>query len=441
MTVEECVALARAGAAVGATEALLTLGDSPEAVHPEAASELDALGVGSTVEHVAAVAAAVLSETGLIPHANAGVLTPAQATLLRASCASQGLMLETTAAVPAHAGCGTKTKEARLAGLAALAASRSPTTTGILIGIGESVSDRLDSLLAIVAAGSAIQEIILQPFRPKAGTPMAAHPPGDALDVLWCVAVARLLAGPGVGIQSPPNLTSSPSAWTALLAAGACDWGGVSPVTADYVSPEAAWPALDALADASARAGLVLTPRLPVYPRFIREPGWLDETGGPASVAAAVRRGADAEGLARATPWRPGGGAGGPWLPPAGPAVDPVSVGVSGVGAAGGAGSGGGSSLPAPAPAHAPRWRVAATSRGTLAGAPSPPRTRTLEQAIVAAAEGRGRMTPATARAARAARADDFDAVLAAADACRSRLRGNDATYVVNRNINYTNVW
>ena len=442
--IDAAIATAAAGAAAGATEALLTLGDAPETVHPGARAELDGLGFDTTIDYVAAMAAAVREATGLLPHTNVGLVDDAQAAKLRRVAVSQGLMLETAATdLPAHAGCMTKTPSARLAALAALGRARVPTTTGLLVGIGETVGDRLAGLLAIARTnaigGGHIAECIIQPFRPKPGTAMAGAPPASTDDVRWAIAVARLVLGASVAVQSPPNLSSSPSDWRAALAAGACDFGGISPVTVDHVNPEAGWPALDALAEAAAAEGLVLAPRLPVYPKHIRElNNWVDTEGGPASLAAAVRRGVDGDGLARGSGWRPGGGSGSRWLPPAEPgaaaptaALPPQPLGDTPAAT---------HTLPASAPTHAPRWRVAVDARGVLPGAPAPRRARSLAATLAATAAGTHRLTLAEATAALSARGDDAAAVVEAADVARKTAVGNFVSFVVNRNINYANV-
>ena len=443
LSVDAAIATAAAGAAAGATEALLTLGDAPETVHPAARAELNGLGFETTIDYVASMAAAVREATGLLPHTNLGLVDDAQAAKLRRVAVSQGVMLETSApALPAHAGCVTKTPSARLAALASLGRARVPTTTGLLVGVGESVGDRLAGVLAIARAnavgGAHVAECIIQPFRPKPGTAMAGAPPASTDAVRWAIAVARLVLGAGVAVQSPPNLAASPSDWRAALAAGACDFGGISPVTADHVNPEAGWPALDALAEAAAAEGLVLAPRLPIYPRHIQElTTWVDTANGPASLAAAVRRGVDGCGLARGSGWRPGGGRGSRWLPPAEAvtalpaALPPQTLEVTPVAT---------DTLPASAPTHAPRWRVSVDVRGALPGASVPRRRRSLAATLTATAAGTHRLTLAEATAALSARGDDAAAVVEAADAARRTATGNIATFVVNQNINYTNV-
>ena len=308
MSENEVLEIARAGAAAGCREALFTLGDKPELRYKVAREELHALGCETTLEYLARCAQLVLEETGLLPHLNPGVMTRAELELVRPVSASMGIMLETTAErlgqkggphwaspdkIPAR-----RLETIRLAGELAI-----PFTSGILIGIGETRSERIDALLALRALGEEhgqVQEVIVQNFRAKPGTRMASHPEPSLDDHLWTIAVARILLGPDWHVQAPPNLAYDD--FPRLLDAGIDDWGGVSPVTIDHVNPEAPWPEIERLADATRSRGLELAPRLPIYPEYVSE---LDRWTDP-KVAPFVRRASDAAGLARDDSWAPG---------------------------------------------------------------------------------------------------------------------------------------
>jgi FO synthase len=306
MTEDEVLALARAGAAAGCREALFTLGDKPELRYKVAREELRALGCATTIEYLERCARLVLEETGLLPHLNPGVMSRSELELLRPVSASMGIMLETTAErlgakggphwaspdkLPAR-----RLETIRLAGELAI-----PFTSGILIGIGETREERIDALLALKGMGEQhghVQEVIVQNFRAKPGTRMASHPEPSLDDHLWTIAMARILLGPDWHVQAPPNLAFDD--FPRLLDAGIDDWGGVSPVTIDHVNPEAPWPEIDLLAEATRSRGLELAPRLPVYPEYVDE-RWLDP-----AVLPYVRRASDATSLARDDSWAPG---------------------------------------------------------------------------------------------------------------------------------------
>ncbi|HEX4162897.1 MAG TPA: 7,8-didemethyl-8-hydroxy-5-deazariboflavin synthase CofG, partial [Acidimicrobiales bacterium] len=279
LTPDEVLAVARAGRAAGCHEALFTLGERPELRYPVAAAWLAAQGYGSTVEYLAAMCRLVVEETGLLPHANAGALHADELAALRPVTASQGMMLESLAeGLAAHRGAPDKDPARRLATLEAAGELAIPFTTGILVGIGDTRADQLASLRAIAAAHDRhghVQEVIVQNFLPKPGTAMYKAAPCPADDLVWAIAAARLVLPPDVHVQAPPNLSDD---LAPLLEAGIDDWGGVSPVTADHVNPERAWPALEVLRDATEAAGHTLAPRLTVYPTFALDPGrWLDE--------------------------------------------------------------------------------------------------------------------------------------------------------------------
>ncbi len=283
LPLDEVLAIARRGAEAGCHEALFTLGEEPEARYPAAAAWLEEHGYRSTLDYLVEACRTVLDETGLLPHANAGALDQAALERLRSVSPSQGMMIETVASrlgEPGgpHHGCVTKTPARRLATLEAAGRARVPFTTGILVGIGETRAERLDALLAIRDAYQRhghVQEVIVQNFLPKVGTAMHRDPACDADELLWTVAAARLVLGPRMHVQAPPNL-SDETQLGALVAAGIDDWGGVSPVTPDHVNPERPWPGLDRLRAATQTAGKTLAPRLTVYPEYVVEPeAWL----------------------------------------------------------------------------------------------------------------------------------------------------------------------
>ncbi len=282
----------RAGRVRGCAEALMCLGDRPEAIFRQYRRTLAELGHASTVAYVREACEIALEE-GLLPHTNMGVLTKEEMAALRPVNASLGLMLENVSprlrdrGMPHHRA-PDKEPAVRLRMIEEAGELRIPFTTGILIGIGETTSERVASLLAIRDLHRRyghIQEVIVQNFRAKPDTPMRAAAEPDALDVARTVAVARLLLGPAVSVQAPPNL--SPEDHRLLLQAGINDWGGISPVTKDFVNPEAPWPHLTALAGTCADAGFVLHPRLCVYPDYVCEqwldPGLLDAVGAAGS--------------------------------------------------------------------------------------------------------------------------------------------------------------
>jgi FO synthase len=274
LSVDEVLDIARQGAELGCKEALLTLGDRPEDRWPQARQWLDEAGYDSTLGYVRAVAVAILEETGLLPHLNPGVMSWAELQRLKPVAPSMGMMLETTADVPAHRGSPDKDPAVRLRVLEDAGRHAIPFTTGVLVGIGESLRDRAESLLAIRATSRRhghVQEVIVQNFLAKEGTAMRAAPDAERDEHLAAIAVARLLLGPSVRVQAPPNLADVAD----LLAAGVDDLGGISPLTPDHVNPERPWPHLDALAAATAELGFALTERLAAHPPYLAEP-WLD---------------------------------------------------------------------------------------------------------------------------------------------------------------------
>jgi FO synthase len=410
---DEVVAIARAGAAAGCHEALFTLGDRPELRYRVAREELAALACETTIEYLARMCELVLTETGLLPHANPGVMTREELRLLRGVSASQGIMLETTAERLSerggpHYGSPDKRPARRLQTVAAAGELGIPFTTGILIGIGETRAERLAALRAIRALHDRyghVQEVIVQNFRAKPGTKMAGHPEPPLEELLWTAAAARIVLGPSMNIQVPPNL--SYDEFPCLLDAGISDWGGISSVTLDHVNPEAPWPEAERLRAATEAAGLELVPRLPIYPEYVAD---LDRWASP-QVARAVRVRADASGLAREGAWAAGATAAPPaWAPSPGGPPDAAP----------------------PAPSVASNG-----ARVALRSAPKPSRPVAEALAKVAA---EAELEEADVAALFEARGRDVRTVLAAADALRREVCGDAVSYVVTRNINYTNV-
>src|SRR3954452_12263886 len=273
---DEVLAIARAGAAAGCTEALFTLGDKPELRYQAARDALMALGHKTTISYLTAMCALVLRETGLLPHANPGVMTREEIASLREVTASQGIMLESTSERlyrqgGVHYGSPDKDPAVRLDVLRLAGELKVPFTTGILIGIGETRDERIGALEAIRdlhAAHGHIQEIIVQNFRAKPNTKLSDFEEPDLEDMLWTVATARLILGPDMNIQAPPNL--SPGVYQGLIDAGLNDWGGISPVTPDHVTPAPPSPVIPDRARKSPDAGKLLVTRFPVYPVSVR---------------------------------------------------------------------------------------------------------------------------------------------------------------------------
>jgi 7,8-didemethyl-8-hydroxy-5-deazariboflavin synthase CofH subunit/7,8-didemethyl-8-hydroxy-5-deazariboflavin synthase CofG subunit len=423
LTPEEVLAVARRGAEAGCHEALFTLGEQPEERYPAARAWLDRHGYASTVEYLAAMCALVLAETGLLPHANAGALAEPELALLRTVAPSQGMMIESLRAdLPAHRGAPDKDPVRRLATLDAAGELAIPFTTGILVGIGETRADRLTALTAIAESHRRhghVQEVIVQNFLPKPRTAMRAAPPCPPEEHLAAIAMARLVLPPEVHVQAPPNLAggggTKPTVDTddlgPLLDAGIDDWGGVSPVTADHVNPERPWPAVDVLRAATESRGLALAPRLTVYPEYALDPDrWLDE-----ALRFAVLDRSDAEGLGRDDP-------GAVW-PERHAAAANVGTGaeVVQVGRRSTAWYSGADAVPqvlVPGPA-----RVSGTVAEVLDGVRAGQEPGVAELVTLFAARG-----------------PEVRAVAAVADELRTAAVGDDVTYVVNRNINYTNV-
>lgn len=280
---DEVLALARAGRDLGCKEALFSLGERPEERHALAREHLARFGYQTTVEYLAAMCRLVFEETGLLPHANLGVLTQAELETLRPFNASMGLMLESTSERllepgQAHYGCPGKAPALRLETMEMAGALGIAFTTGILIGIGETLEERVDSLFALrdlQARAGNVQEVIVQNFRVKPDIRMRGRGEPSVLDMIRTIAVARLILGGAQNLQAPPNLT--PDAYQLYLLAGINDWGGISPVTKDHINPERAWPMVAELRQASAEAGFELRERTCLYPEYLRRPAFRRE--------------------------------------------------------------------------------------------------------------------------------------------------------------------
>jgi len=282
MLPDEVLAVAEAGRSAGCKEALFSLGDQPERVFPEAKAFLKKLGFDRTLEYLAAMSELVLEKTGLLPHSNPGVMGVEDLRRLRETNVSVGLMLESASprllrAGGAHWKAPDKVPSLRIRTIENAGQLSMAFTTGILIGIGETLEERVDALLAIRSANQKyghVQEVIVQPFRAKADIRMALAPEPSTEDLERTIAIARLLFGEEMNLQSPPNLLLED--YPDLLRAGINDWGGISPVTKDFINPEAAWPQISSLAARSAAAGFVLRERLAIYPEFSSRPEFVD---------------------------------------------------------------------------------------------------------------------------------------------------------------------
>ena len=299
LTPEEVLEVARAGQRLGCTEALFTLGERPEQRYSEAKDWLRMRGYATTLQYLADMCRLVTQETSLLPHANPGTMSRREMASLQPYNPSMGLMLESTserlhAPGAAHQNAPSKRPRVRLRTIEIAGQLRVPFTTGILIGIGETRQERIDSILAIRRLHRTyghVQEVIVQNFRAKPDTPMSGVPDPISEELLWTVAVARLLLGPDMNIQVPPNLSARD--YEIYLEAGINDWGGVSPLTIDYVNPESPWPGLAELRDRTTSKGFELQPRLPVYPEFINaSDGYL-----PGELQAKVTGMVDSEGF------------------------------------------------------------------------------------------------------------------------------------------------
>ncbi|MBJ7599750.1 MAG: 7,8-didemethyl-8-hydroxy-5-deazariboflavin synthase [Candidatus Nephthysia bennettiae] len=389
MQEEEILAMARAAAQAGCQEALFTLGDKPERRYKVARDELREMGFDTTIDYLAHVAGRVLKETGLIPHANPGVMSRDEIAALRRVSASQGLMLEQTSARllerdQAHWASPDKRPERRLETVRLAGELNVPFTTGFLFGIGETLEERAETIAVVagLAQQEHVQELIVQNFRAKRGTRMEAAAEPTMEELLRAVAVTRLAAGPAANVQAPPNL--APDDYALLARAGINDWGGVSPLTMDYVNPEAPWPQLRFLEAATRASGSQLAPRLCVYPDYVRDfeaaARWLDP-----AVLRQVLAATDGEGLQRTAHWWPAD----QLTPPATYSPSPIR----------------------------------------------PPVAAALDRA-----ERGERLEEREIETLFTARGEEVGAIAELADAVREEVSGDVITYVITRNINYTNI-
>ncbi len=392
MTPEQVLEVARAGERAGCHEALFTLGDKPELRYRAAREALDSLGYESTIAYLADMCALVLRETNLLPHVNPGVMTADEIDTLRRVSVSQGIMLESASERLGkrggpHYGSPDKDPKVRLETMRLAGEQSVPFTSGILIGIGETRAERIDALLALRAQHREyghIQDLIIQNFRAKPGTRMHDAPEPDLAELMWTIAVARLAFGPDANIQAPPNLSADD--YPKLLMAGLNDWGGVSPVTPDHVNPEAPWPHLAVLRRRTEDAGHRLVERLAVYPEYCADLArWVDD-----DLAPRVLVNMDAGGFARTESWSPG-------IVMEPPAADiPVAPNLAQID---------------------PKISQLIDKAGQG--------DELDENQIITLFDARG---------------PDYHAVCRGADELRKSVNGDTVGYVVNRNINYTNV-
>jgi len=393
MTLEEVLDVARHGQEMGCKEALFTLGEKPELRYKKAKEALTQMGFESTIEYLEHIATQVHKETGLLPHLNPGNLTPEELTRLRSISPSMGIMLESTSerlcekGMP-HYGSPDKLPKTRLSTLENAGKQKIPFTTGILIGIGETREERVESLLAIRDIHlryNHIQEIIIQNFRAKPETKMAKAPEPDLNELLWTIAIARILFGSKMSVQAPPNL--SPGVLEQIVDAGINDWGGVSPLTPDFVNPEAPWPQLEELARATDLAGKDLHERLTIYPSYAEN---IDEWVAP-ELHEKLLEMVDSEGYPRTDNWSPGDNEKAPKV-----ILDAISM--------------------------------------------KPRRTsRRLKEVLRKAMDGE-RLSELEIIEIFKARGEDFTSVVRSADKLRKSRNGDEVSFVVNRNINYTNI-
>ena len=392
MTPEQVLDVVRAGATKGCKEVLFTLGDKPELRYQAARNALKEMGYGTTIDYLEAMCRLVLKETGLLPHVNPGVISGEEMDRLRLVSVSQGLMLESTSARLCakggpHYGSPDKDPQARLHVLEMAGERNIPYTTGILIGIGETREERIEALRAILDSHNRhghIQEVIIQAFQPKPNTRMADHKAPPLEDLKWTIAMARHLFGPDMNIQAPPNLSSD--AFPDLVTVGINDWGGVSPLTPDFVNPEAPWPEIENLRSGTAKSEKILVPRLALYPAYVQDmERWTDPLIQPY-----VRRLVDGQGYARESAW------------------------VSGQPHSGGA-------------------ELDLLRQPVVNVAPE------IQDILDRALEGDTLGQEDIIRLFQA-RDGDATAVMAAADQLRAKAVGETVSYVINRNINYTNV-
>ncbi len=395
MSVQQVLELCRQGEQRGCKEALFTLGERPELRYSAARKALEKMGFESTLDYVAHVAGKVLEETTLLPHINAGCMNDAELALLRPVSASMGIMLESASERlcekgMAHYGSPDKLPARRLDTIERAGQAAIPFTSGILIGIGETRRERIESLLALRASHERhghLQEIIIQNFRAKPGTLMANAAEPDLNELLWTIAVTRLIFGPHMSIQAPPNL--SPGVLPQIINAGINDWGGVSPVTPDFVNPEAPWPHLDNLALETAQAGKYLQERMTIYPAYARDgERWVD-----AGLQTTVLQMIDAEGFPRTDEWCPGA------------AIEP--------------------------PEQVLRYINNPTNEAAIA--------EDLRE-IIGRCRRDAQLTEADVQRLYSARGPELGYIFQQADLLRQQVQGERVSYAVNRNINYTNI-
>jgi FO synthase len=395
MSIEQVLELCHRGAKEGCQEALFTLGEKPELRYKAAREALAELGFESTIDYVIEIAGAVLKETGLIPHINAGNMTRLEISKLRKVSASMGIMLESASSrlcekgMP-HYGSPDKDPVTRLETIELAGQACVPFTSGILIGIGETRLERIESFLALRSTHEKhghLQEVIVQNFRAKENTKMARAPEPDLNELVWTLAVARLIFGAQMNIQAPPNL--SPGVLPQLVNAGINDWGGISPLTPDHVNPEAPWPHLDSLARETSAAGKFLDQRLTIYPEFARNPDkWLDE-----QLKFPVLKQSDSCGFAKRDNWTPG------------------------------------STQPIP---H--------LDKQLMENSITLDQVSNNIQRIVTACESQQELSIEDISRLFESRGADFSYVTQQANRLRNKCNGDIVSFVVNRNINYTNV-
>ena len=405
MTPEEVLELVKQGEAAGCKEALFTLGDKPELRYKEARQELASLGHETTLSYLNEISEHIISESNLLPHINAGTMSAEDLRKLRKVSVSQGLMLESSAKRLCekggpHYGSPDKLPSLRLATIRLAGIEKIPFTSGILIGIGETRLERIESLLALRELHKQyghLQEIIIQNFRAKSGTKMVNFPEPNLEELVWTIAVARIIFGPEMNLQAPPNLSSgnqnTANNLKALIDAGINDWGGISPITPDHVNPEAPWPELQELSRITAECSgkdetpKIMTERLAIYPEYaLNAEIWLDEILRPP-----VLHVCDSEGFARTDSWSPGQETRPPEI------FNPQN--------------------------NFREMRINLEIEKLLQSQKT--KTEWSETEIEKLLRSRG---------------NDFDAVCLAADELRKQVNGDVVTYVVNRNINYTNI-
>ncbi|HTE15934.1 MAG TPA: 7,8-didemethyl-8-hydroxy-5-deazariboflavin synthase CofG, partial [Burkholderiales bacterium] len=426
LTADEVLAIAKAGQAAGCTEALFTLGDKPELRYKAAREELAVLGYATTIDYLQAMCALVLKETSLLPHVNPGVMTHDEMLRLREVSASMGLMLESMSERLCekggpHFGSPDKHPKVRLEMLRIAGELKIPFTTGILIGIGETRQERIDALMAIRDLHQQyghIQEVIIQNFRAKPDTRMADAPHAPHEELLWTIAAARLILGAEMNIQAPPNLSAGNCA--ALIDAGINDWGGVSPVTPDHVNPEAPWPAVEELRRVTASRGKALVARLPSYPAYVRDA----QRWHASDIATRLIRASDSEGYARDDAWSPG------LTVPLALSQRLLPFGNKS------------SRIPSPSPAgtreHLKQSRGAGV-RETFGAQTDDSDNRPIKKYSIKSNTYSITMEESITHLF-AARGSEFHDICAAADDLRRATVGDTVRYVVNRNINYTNI-